>query len=122
MFGSVTLEVIIGIIFIFLLVSILCSTIREGIKRWLKSRAAYLEYGIREMLPDKKGEGLGRSLFEHPLIYRLYTQKYTPGKQSARPSILVKGDNLSSYIPARNFAVALMGIARRGQETDAVSS
>ena len=38
MFGSRILEVAIGIIFIFLLVGMICSTIREGIESWRKSR------------------------------------------------------------------------------------
>ena len=53
MFGSVTLEVAIGIIFVFILVSIICSTIREGIEAWMKTRGAYLEHAIRELLQDK---------------------------------------------------------------------
>lgn len=122
MFGSITLEVVVGIIFIFILVSIICSTIRESIEAWLKTRAAYLEHGIREMLHDKKAEGLARSFYEHPLIYSLYTSSYIPGSDSKRPSILAKGGDLPSYIPAKNFAVALMDIAARGQDTDAVSS
>ena len=52
MFGSGILEVAIGIIFIYLLVSLLCSAVREGIEAWTKTRAAYLEYGIRELLHD----------------------------------------------------------------------
>ncbi len=40
MFGSTVLEVSVGIIFVFLLVSILCTAIREGIETWLKTRAA----------------------------------------------------------------------------------
>ncbi len=122
MFGSVTLEVAVGIIFIFILVSIICSTIRESIEAWLKTHAAYLEHGIREMLHDKKAVGLARSFYEHPLIYSLYTSSYTPGSDSKRPAILAKGGDLPSYIPAKNFAVALMDIAARGQDTDAVSS
>jgi hypothetical protein len=42
MFGMETLEVVIGIIFVYTLTSIICSTIREGIEAWLKTRAAYL--------------------------------------------------------------------------------
>ena len=47
MFGSQILEVAIGVIFVFILVSIICSAIREGIEAWLKTRAAFLEHGIR---------------------------------------------------------------------------
>ena len=65
MFGSRILEVAIGIIFIFL-VSMICSAIREGIESWVKSRAAFLEHGIRELLHDRHAVGLARSLYTHP--------------------------------------------------------
>lgn len=122
MFGSVTLEVAIGIIFVFILISIICSTIREGIEAWMKTRGAYLEHAIRELLQDKNGEGLAKSLYEHPLIYSLFSGKYTPGSSSRRPAILANGRELPSYIPSRNFALALMDIAARGPETDDISS
>lgn len=122
MFGSAILEVVIGIIFIFLLVSIICSSVREVIEAWFKTRAAYLEYGIRELLHDKQAEGLAESFFNHPLINSLFAEGYQPGRSLKRPSILASGANLPSYIPAKNFARALMDIAARGPLTDAVSS
>ncbi len=143
MFGSVTLEVAIGIIFVFLLVSIICSMIREGIEAWLKTRAAYLEHGISELLQrrseesginqhnhsedntdiedNKKGK-LARTFFEHPLIYSLFSGPYKPGSSIKKPSVFASGRNLPSYIPAKNFAIALMDIAARGPQTDEVSS
>ena len=78
MFGSAILEVAIGIIFIYLLISIICSAIREGIEAWLKTRAAYLEYGIRELLHDTKAEGIAKSFYNHPLIYSLFADDYKP--------------------------------------------
>jgi hypothetical protein len=109
------LEVAIGLIFVFLLVSIICSAIREGIEARLKTRAAYLERGIRELLHDAAGKGLARTLYEHPLISSLYSEKYTPGERAAgSPALLAKGTGLPSYIPARSFATALMDIAARG--------
>jgi hypothetical protein len=122
MFGSGTLEVMIGIIFIFLLVSIICSALREVIEAWLKTRSAYLERGIRELLQDKDGNGLCKSLYEHPLIFSLFSGAYTPGKPSKDAPLLANGKQLPSYIPAKNFAVALMDIAARGPKTDEVSS
>lgn len=121
MFGSVTLEVAVGMIFLFVLVSMLCSSIREGMESLLKTRAAYLERGIRELLQDKEGRGLAKSFYEHPLIYSLYFNGYTPGKNTRRPPILAKGKDLPSYIPSKNFARVLMDIAARGAETDEVS-
>jgi hypothetical protein len=122
MFGSNTLEVLIGIIFIFLLVSIICSAIREVIEAWLKTRSAYLERGIRELLQDVDGKGLAKSLYEHPLIFSLFSGEYTPGKASKEAPLMANGKQLPSYIPSKNFAVALMDIAARGPKTDEVSS
>jgi hypothetical protein len=121
MFGSVILEVIIGIIFINILVSTICSTIREGIEAKLKTRAAYLEVSIRQLLQDETGTGIARALYEHPLINSLFLGPYKPGK-SGSPSLLAWGYNLPSYIPSSHFAIALMDIAARGVSTDEVSS
>lgn len=41
------LDVAIGTVFVFLLVSVFASAIREGIEGWLKTRATHLEAGIR---------------------------------------------------------------------------
>lgn len=113
MFGSDILEVATGIVFVFVLLSTICSSVREGLEGWFKTRASYLEFGIRELLQDRKGEGLARELFEHPLIFGLYAGDYTPGS-TKRPGVMTSGGNLPTYIPARSFARALMDIAARG--------
>jgi hypothetical protein len=124
MFGSEVLEVVIGTIFLFLVVSVICSAIREGIESWLKTRAAYLEHGIRELLHDSQATGLAASFYNHPLIYGLFSGGYKPGKAASetRLFIFAKGGNLPSYLPAKDFALALMDLAARGPVTDAVSS
>lgn len=122
MFGSGMLDVAIGIVFVYVLVSTICSVVREGIEAWFKTRAAYLEYGIRELLHDKSGSGLAQSLFNHPLIFSLYSGDYNAGRSDKRPGPWTSGVGLPSYIPAKNFALALMDIAARGPATDAVSS
>jgi len=122
MLGLEILDVAIGIIFVYLLVSIVCASIREGLAAWLKTRAAYLECGIRELLHDKMGAGLATAFYTHPLIYSLFSGGYSPRTAYKYPSLFAKGGELPSYIPARNFALALMDIAARGPETDAVSS
>jgi hypothetical protein len=121
MFGSRILEVAVGVVFVFLLVSIICSAIREAIEAWTKSRAAYLEHGIRELLHDKGGVGLARDLYQHPLISGLYGGSYKEGKLTTRPSMLARGGELPSYIPTRNFALALMDMAARGPLTDVLT-
>lgn len=115
MFGSWVLEVAIGLIFVFLLFGTICAALREGIEAWLKTRAAYLERGIRELLHDKTGQGLATQFYEHPLILSLYAASaYTPGATNDKPGILARGDHLPSYIPAKNFAAALIDLAVRG--------
>ncbi|HEV7890844.1 MAG TPA: hypothetical protein VGP08_09405, partial [Pyrinomonadaceae bacterium] len=87
-FGSTMIEVAIGIAFVYLLVSLLCSALNELIEAWLRYRARYLETGIRKLLSDP---GLAESFFNHPLIKPL----------GERPS----------YIPARTFSLALWNLA-----------
>ena len=112
MFGSQVLEVAIGLVLLYLLLSLICSSIREGIEAWQKARAVDLERGIRELLHDRDGRGLAQALYNHPFVYSLFKGEYDPAKitKDRMPS----GSNLPSYIPARNFAVALMDIVARG--------
>jgi hypothetical protein len=112
MFDSEILEVTIGVVFVFVLVSTIASAIREGIEAWLKTRASYLEFGIRELLQDKNGTGISAELFKHPLIQNLFSGDYVPRPASQSPP--KQGGNLPSYIPSRNFAAAIMDIAARG--------
>ena len=114
MFGSEILEVAVGVIFIFLLVSVICTAIREGMESFLKTRAAFLEHGIREMLHDRGAVGIARTFYNHPLINSLYAENYKPRPGRARPAPLARGGTLPTYIPTRNFALALMDIAARG--------
>jgi hypothetical protein len=123
MFGSVILEVAIGVIFVFILVSIICTALREALEGFLKTRSAYLEHAIRELLHDKDATGLARNVFEHPLIFGLFLGEYKPPATTAAPGLFSgRGRNLPAYIPSRNFAVALMDMAARGPATDLVTS
>lgn len=124
MFNSQILDVLIGIVFIYCLVSIVCTALKEGIEGFLKTRAAYLEYGIREILHDTAGSGLSQAFFQHPFIYPLFPGPYRAGKPDKRPGLFTRGKNLPSYIPAHNFAEALLDLAAHGPDPDfaAVSS
>lgn len=117
MFNSAVLEVAIGVLVVFLLVSTVCTAIREGIESRLKTRAAYLEAGIRELLADVDGQGAARAFFNHPLIYSLFAGQYTPGPRTR--STFESGHKLPSYISGRSFAMALLDIVARGPTTDA---
>ncbi len=112
-----SLDLAIGMIVVYLLVSTLCSAVREGIEAILKTRAAYLECAIRELLDDKDGRGLTESLFEHPQLSGLFLGKYQPKPRKKKLWVLANGRGLPSYVPASSFAKALLDMAARGATT-----
>ena len=106
----------IGLGFMYLLLSLICTAVLEGLESWLKMRAVDLERGIRELLHDPDGTGLTQQLFDHPLINGLFRGEYNP------KMLIGKGDDrrlelrskMPSYIPAGNFALALLDVVARG--------
>jgi hypothetical protein len=100
MFGSEVLDVAIGLIMIFLLLSLICSSVREAFETVLHHRSSDLERGIREMFGDRSAEGQVAEFYRHPLIEALFRGDYVPGKTS----------NLPSYIPARTFSLTVMNL------------
>lgn len=109
MFDSEILDVVIGMVFIFLLLSLICSAVNEIIEAKLKNRAGDLERGIKELLNDQSGTGLTAKIYQHPLISSLYRGNYVGGEDAKKAKSSDQPD-LPSYIPARNFALALMDI------------
>ena len=90
LFGSTILEVAIGMVFVYLLLSLLCSAVNEYIEAKLNYRARYLREGIKQLLDGENKTNLAEALYAHPLVRGLY-----------------RGDKLPSYIPSRTFALAL---------------
>lgn len=132
MFGSEVLDVAIGLVLVFLLLSLFATAVREGLESVFKTRAVFLEAGIRELLDDRLGNGLARDFYEHPLIFALYRGDYTPGPESQRaiqaqahgatndekkPRERVTGGDLPTYIPSALFSTALVDLMVRGPAT-----
>jgi hypothetical protein len=96
MFGSNVLEVAIGLVFVYLLLSLLCSTINEQvIARFFALRAKTLEEGITNMLATPQGKELVNQLYENPLIKGL-SQNAASGKPR-KPSYIPR--NSAIYTP-----------------------
>jgi hypothetical protein len=93
MFNSGILDTLIGVVMIFLLLSLICTMVNELIALWLKKRAKELEKGIGKLLTSPQ---LLDKFYTHPLIKGLCPDERKP-----------------SYIPSRTFALALMDIVRR---------
>lgn len=109
MFLLDTLDVAIGLALLFLVLSLLCSSLREALEGMMKTRASDLERGIRQLLQDD-GE-LTQRFYDHPLIYSLYAGEY---QRPDPKKLLARGGNLPSYIPANQFARALMDLVQQG--------
>jgi hypothetical protein len=115
MFGSTLLDIFIGLIFVYLLLSLICSALSEIIEAWLKKRATNLERAIAELLLDRQGTGLVQQLYKHPLVNGLFKGEYKTSLNKEWWRNIISITNLPSYIPARNFALALMDIVLPGQ-------
>ncbi len=97
MFGSTVLEVAIGLVFVYWLLSLLCSAINEQvIVPLLNLRAKFLEEGIKNMLDDPQGDKLVKQLYESPLIRGL--SRKTLSGQLRKPSY-IPADTKNSSIP-----------------------
>lgn len=91
MFGSAVLDIAIGMVFVYLLLSLICSAVNEMIEAGLRNRAKDLAKGIRNLLAD---EQLANKFYDHALVQALFVKK---GK-------------LPSYIPSQTFAMTLLNI------------
>lgn len=102
MFGSGILDTVIGLIFVFLLVSMLVTITNEMIAAILKSRAKWLRLGIGRLI----GPDWMNRLYAHPLI-----------EGTTRTDKPALGDPGPSYIPSRSFANVLMSIVQQSAGT-----
>ena len=91
MFGSSVLDMAIGLMFFYFLLSTLCSTLNEWVAAALRWRSKTLEQGVRQLLGE--GDELCSRLYAHPLIVGL-----------------THGDGRPSYIPSHTFATALLDL------------
>src|SRR5215470_7726005 len=91
MFGSQVLETAIGLVFVFLAISLITSAIQEALASVLKLRANTLRNGLKEMLTDAStGSGFFEALIRHPVI----TPTNVP----------------PSYISAQQFSMAIVDL------------
>jgi len=87
--GLKLIEVILGLVFVYLLLSLLCTAINEYVSGILNKRGRALFKAVDQLIGDPDVQAAFR---RHPLI-----------------STLCQSKRLPSYIPAQNFALALLG-------------
>jgi hypothetical protein len=116
MFNTTIIDVAIGIIFVYLLLSLISSAAHEMIEYWLKKRSSDLERGVRELLTKEDGSDPGQlveKLYNHGMVSGLFKGTYQ-NSRIGKVSRYFLGTRLPSYIPSRNFALALMDLVAPG--------
>ncbi len=101
--ASPAIDVALGLVFMFFLLSLICSTVNELIAALLGWRAQLLEEGVRSMLTGKddgvgKAETLLNDLAEHPLI----AGKVSTVRKRFRPR------RFPSYMSSKTFALTFL--------------
>ena len=117
MLGSTTLDVVLGLLFVYFALSLVCSKVNEYVASKLEWRAEGLEKGVRKLLTGSDttdGAGAASPLarlvdLTHPLLDALKP-----------PSSWRNHQRRASYLPADVFAVALLdALAPDGPEAAA---
>ena len=104
LFNSTILDVIIGLIFVYLLLSILCTAANEWVAALTKRRAITLKRGIGQLLAGQPltekpaadradGNTLIGAFYQHPLIRTMFNGEHPP-----------------TYLSPRNFSTAITDI------------
>lgn len=106
MFGIESLEVMIGIITIYLIFALACTAIVEAISTWLNVRSSNLETALEEFLHGSVDEGKNftEAFFAHPVV-----QTLSEG-DDGRPSYInpeIVGQVVANLIMARGNASSL---------------
>jgi len=100
MLSSSFLDTAIGIVFVFLLLSLIASTVNEIILSTLSMRGRFLLSGLKTLLDDAEASGLVTQIYNHGQVFGLFRGNFNPQKPG----------NLPSYIPSRNFVMAFLGV------------
>ena len=115
------LDVAIGVVFVFLLFSLVVSALNEVILAYLDRRARFLKEGITELFRDTSGKATitADKFFQHGLISVLSRGKYAAGTQLPKG---IKGffsrsgtKGVPSYVPGKSFVLALLDLVTEGK-------
>ena len=129
MFNNVVLDVFIGLIFVFLLYSLLATILHELIAKWMNLRARMLQKALRRMLEDDKGSvletGLPQLGTETKKFFSRFLKPINKGsmleKFYSHPTIKYLGENKlfskPSYLHAHNFSQTIIHLLR-GKDYD----
>jgi len=104
MLNSTVLELVIGLILVYFILSTLCSGINELVVGFTKRRAQFLEAGIVKLV----GNNLKNKVYVHPLVKGIsFNRGKASGDKQGDPAHRVMGRERPSYISSQTFSLAL---------------
>ena len=123
MFGLPVLDVAIGLIFLYLVLSLVCTSANELLSSAVGLRARFLQLGILNLLSaaprsTDAGVATAKAFYGHPLIQTMIRPSRGPDP-SLDPTAVDRWwrkPPYPSYIPSRTFVSALADIAARAPE------
>lgn len=104
MFNSTILDVVAGLLFTFLTVSLVASTVTEALASLFGFRAAILLKGVKSLLNDPKFNGLAKAVYNHALV-----NAQAAGTAQTEQALTAK----PSYIEPQHFAAALIDLMEK---------
>ncbi len=115
-FGSAILEVAIGLIFLYFILSVICSSLTELVASLLQWRANDLEKALQHLLGSQSG--IYQTVVGHPLITSMGHNRGRSGWWGALLARVRGGSGLQgrpAYLPASTFRTALLdAVANHG--------
>jgi len=115
--SSVILDVAIGVAFVYLFFSLICSVFNEGIASLFALRAKNLVAGVSSLFSESQtanGKHFVQEIYQHGLVRGLFKDPPNPQEPPDALGLAKKWYktkvNLPSYIPSRTFATALLDI------------
>jgi len=93
MFGLNILDTAIGLVFVYLLLSLTCTALNEWIAGMLSRRSKTLYEGIKTLLEDPKKPTLLADFYAHPLVQDLH-----------------HADKMPAYVEPRTFSLVLLDL------------
>jgi hypothetical protein len=106
MFESTVLDVAVGLIFVFLTVSLICGVLTEILATVFSWRANTLLAGVRQMVNDPKFDSLARHLYNHALVNP--RGPGVPVNATPEAATAAAVTNKPAYIDPLHFAGAML--------------
>lgn len=113
------LDVVIGIVFVFLLFSLVVTALNEVVLSKLDLRARFLKEGLSELLQSNSKTAEGKvairvqDFLQHGMISSLSRSRYDPKAKGTK--------GVPSYIPGKSFVLALLSLVTEGKDPQRIS-